>query len=108
MDRSARAGAAVRATQDGVEIEIRVIPRAKKSAFGGERDGALVVRVAAPPVEGAANDAVVDLFSSALRVPRRAIRIISGERDRNKRIAIAGINKDRVLEVLRTITRGLS
>jgi uncharacterized protein len=83
-------------TADGVELAVRVIPRAKKSAIGGERDGALVVRIAAPPVEGAANDALVELLSAALRVPRRAIRIISGERGRHKRVAIEGITIDAI------------
>jgi uncharacterized protein len=81
----------ITATADGVELTVRVIPRARKTEISGERDGALVVRVAAPPVEGAANDALVEFFSSALRLPRRAIRIVSGDRGRQKRIAIAGV-----------------
>jgi uncharacterized protein len=81
----------ITATADGVELTVRVIPRARKTEISGERDGALVVRVAAPPVEGAANDALVEFFSSALRLPRRAIRIVSGERGRQKRIAITGV-----------------
>jgi uncharacterized protein len=74
-----------------VELIVRVIPRARKTEISGERDGALVVRVAAPPVEGAANDALIELFSSRLRVPRRAIQIVSGERGRLKRLSIAGV-----------------
>jgi len=50
-----------------------------------------VVRLAAPPVEGAANDALIDLLAERLSVPRRAIRIVSGERGRQKRVAIAGV-----------------
>jgi uncharacterized protein len=87
-------------TADGVELDVRVIPRARKSQIGGERDGALVVRVAAPPVEGAANDALIEFLSSTLRVPRRAIRIVSGERGRQKRVAIAGVTVD----VVRALT----
>jgi len=74
-----------------VELNVRVIPRARKTEISGERDGALVVRVAAPPVEGAANEALIEFLSDALRVPRRAIQIVSGERSRQKRIAIAGV-----------------
>jgi len=77
-----------------VEVNVRVIPRARKTEISGERDGALVVRVAAPPVEGAANDALIAFFSDALRVPRRAIQIVSGERGRQKRISIAGVTAD--------------
>jgi uncharacterized protein (TIGR00251 family) len=86
----------ITATAAGVELTVRVIPRARKTEISGERDGALVVRVAAPPVEGAANDALVEFFSAALRVPRRAIQILSGERGRQKRIAIAGVTVDAV------------
>ena len=65
------------------------------------RDGALVVRVAAPPVEGAANEALVDFFSSRLRVPRRAIRIVSGEHGRLKRIAIEGFTPTQLRDLLK-------
>jgi len=81
----------IRSTRDGVELTVRVIPRAWKTEISGERDGALVLRVAAPPVEGAANEALVAFLAKALRVPRGAIQILSGERGRNKRIAIAGV-----------------
>jgi uncharacterized protein len=87
-------------TADGVELAVRVVPRARKSAIGGERNGALVVRVAAPPVEGAANDALIEFFSSALRIPRRAVTIVSGERGRRKRIAIAGVTVDAIRALL--------
>jgi len=82
------------------EIIVRVIPRAKKTEISGERDGALVVRVAAPPVEGAANDALIEFFSSRLRVPRRAIRIVSGERGRLKRLAIEGVTAEEVRSLI--------
>jgi len=84
----------------GVELNVRVIPRARKTEISGERDGALVVRVNAPPVEGAANDALIAFFADALRVPRRAIQIVSGERGRQKRIAIAGVTMPHIRKVL--------
>ncbi len=86
----------IRATGAGVEVDVRVIPRASKTACSGVRDDAFVVRVAAPPVEGAANDALIAFFSDALRVPRRAVQILSGERGRRKRVAIAGVTADDV------------
>jgi uncharacterized protein (TIGR00251 family) len=52
--------------------------------------------VAAPPVEGAANDALIAFFSAALDVPKRAVQIVSGDRGRQKRIAIAGVTADRI------------
>ncbi len=77
-------------------LEVRVVPRAKKTEFAGTRDGALVIRVAAPPVEGAANDAIVDLLADRLQIPRRHIRIVSGERSRRKRIEIAGATPEQI------------
>jgi len=71
-----------------VIIEVRVIPRARKTEFGGERDGRMVVRLAAPPVEGAANAALIEFLATHFGVPRNRIRILSGERSRNKRVEI--------------------
>lgn len=86
----------IRETGAGVELDVRVIPRARKNACAGFRGESLVVRVAAPPVEGAANDALIAYFTDALRVPRRAIRILSGDRGRQKRVAIAGVTADQI------------
>ena len=55
------------------------------------RDGALVIRVAAPPVEDAANRALIEFLSDTLQVPRRAIRILGGERGRQKRVDVDGM-----------------
>jgi uncharacterized protein YggU (UPF0235/DUF167 family) len=61
-----------------------VIPRSARTAVGGRRDGALVVRVGAPPVEGAANEAAIEAVARALGVPRGAVAIERGERGRHK------------------------
>jgi uncharacterized protein (TIGR00251 family) len=55
------------------------------------RDGALVIKVAAPPVEGAANDALIEFLSDTLNVPRRSVRILGGEHGRQKRVAVDGL-----------------
>ena len=86
----------IKATADGVELTVRVIPRARKTQCSGLRDEALVVRLAAPPVEGAANDALIEFLSAALRVPRRAVQIVSGDRARQKRVTIAGVTPDQI------------
>jgi uncharacterized protein YggU (UPF0235/DUF167 family) len=78
-----------------------VIPHARKTALGGVRDDALVVRLVAQPVEGAANEALVDYFAVLLRLPRRAVRIVSGERGRRKRIALAGVTAEAVRQVVK-------
>lgn len=84
----------------GVEIDVRVIPRAGKSAVAGERDGRVLVRLSAPPVEGAANQALIDLFSTLFGRPKRDIRLVSGERSRVKRVAVDGVSVALVRERL--------
>ena len=84
-------------SKDGeVTFAVRVIPRASTTTCSGFREDTLVVRVGAPPVDGAANDALIAFFAKALCVPRRAIRIISGESGRRKRIAITGVTADQI------------
>jgi uncharacterized protein len=78
-------------TSAGVEIDVRVIPRAGKSGVAGERDGRALVRLSAPPVEGAANQALIELFAKLFDRPKRAVRIVSGEKSRAKRIAVDGV-----------------
>lgn len=81
----------VRTTPAGVRVDLRVIPRAPRSGISGIRDGRLLVRVTAPPVDRAANLAVVALMAEALDLPKRSIRLVSGESGRNKTVEIAGI-----------------
>ena len=76
---------------DGVLIDVRVIPRAAKSHIAGTRDNALLVRLNAPPVDGAANEELVGLLAAALGVPRRNIEIVAGHRTRAKRVRITGV-----------------
>lgn len=90
----------IRTTADGVELDVRVIPRAGRTELAGTRQNALLVRLAAAPVDGAANDALVALLASALRVPRGSIRIVGGERGRQKRVAVAGVTEAHVRAIL--------
>ena len=80
----------VRATGTGVRIDLRVMPRAPRSELCGVRDGRLLVRVTAPPVDSAANAAVVALLAGALGRPKRDIRIVAGDTARNKTVEIDG------------------
>jgi uncharacterized protein len=90
----------IRQTATGVELDVRVIPRAKDTRIAGERHGALLVRVAAPPVDDAANDTLVEFFSRLTHRPRSAIRLVSGARGRAKRLAIDGIGVDSMRELV--------
>lgn len=86
----------ITSTPEGVVIDVRVIPRAAKAGIAGTRDAALLVRLNAPPVEGAANAELIEVMSKALGVPRRAVTIVAGERSRNKRVAVAGVTREAV------------
>jgi uncharacterized protein (TIGR00251 family) len=79
---------AVRRDGERLVFTIRVTPRASANALVGERDGVLLVRVTAPPVEGKANDAVVALLAKALGTPRGAIQVVHGASARTKRISV--------------------
>ena len=66
----------IRGVAGGVAIDVRVIPRAGRSGVAGVRGDALLVRLNAPPIDGAANAELVDVIASALAVPRRAVSIL--------------------------------
>lgn len=79
------------------------MPRSPKDAVAGVRDGRLVVRVTAAPVDGAANASVVAVLARALRVPRRDVRVVSGETGRNKVAEVSGVSEASVREKLSAI-----
>jgi len=69
-----------------------VIPRSARTSVGGERDGRLVVRVTAPPVDGKANNATLVALAQALAVPVRSLRIVLGDLGRNKTVEVSGLS----------------
>jgi len=85
---------------DAVRIPVRAQPRASRSELAGEYDGALKVRLAAPPVEGAANEELVRFLARLLGVPKSAVRVVSGETGRNKMVEVEGVAVDDVARVL--------
>ena len=80
----------VTAWRDGASFAVRVVPRASRTAVDGTRGDALLIRLTAPPVDNAANDALAAALASLLDVPRRSIVIVSGQSSRDKRVGIAG------------------
>jgi uncharacterized protein (TIGR00251 family) len=86
--------AVIVATPGGVVIDVRVIPRAGRAGIAGTRNGALLVRLNAPPVDGAANAELVELLADLLGVPRRDVTIASGARSKQKRVRVGGITAD--------------
>jgi uncharacterized protein len=85
---------------DDVLIPIRVKPRAPAAKIAGERGGRLLVQVTAPPLDGRANDAVCRLLAKSLRIAAGRIRVVSGERARDKLIRIQGMTTPDVARAL--------
>lgn len=78
--------------QGSVVFAVRVAPRASRDAIEGEYQGALKVRLTAPPVDDKANDALCRLLAERLKIPQSAVRIASGGKSRTKRVAIRGVD----------------
>ena len=79
-----------------VHFDVRVIPRAGRTGLGGYRNGVLVVRLAAAPVDGAANDALIAFLADLFEQPKRDVAVVAGHKSRNKRIAIAGLAQHQI------------
>jgi uncharacterized protein (TIGR00251 family) len=73
-------------------LAIRVIPRSSRTGVDGRRGDAILIRLEAPPVNGAANDALIAFLSDALDVPKRSIAIVGGQTSRDKRVRVEGID----------------
>jgi uncharacterized protein (TIGR00251 family) len=87
-------------TDDALTFAVRVVPRASKSAVAGEHGGALKVRVAAPPVEGAANEELVRFLAREFGVPARNVEIKSGHTSKTKVVRVSGATADKLLRVV--------
>lgn len=78
--------------RDGaVVFMVRVVPRASRDSIDGEFQGALSAHVTAPPVDGRANDALRRILADRLNVSVSAVRILSGEKSKMKRVAVRGV-----------------
>jgi uncharacterized protein len=83
-----------------VYFTVRVVPRASRSEIVGELDGAVKIRLASPPVGGAANAELIKLLSKQLSVPKSNISIISGQTSKTKQIRIAGMAAAELRQIL--------
>ncbi|MCC7495536.1 MAG: DUF167 domain-containing protein [Fimbriimonadaceae bacterium] len=81
---------------DGTVLAVRVQPRAAPAGPAGVRDGCLVVKVTAAPVDGAANQALLKLLAKALGRPPRDLQLVAGEHRREKRVLVRGATADEV------------
>jgi uncharacterized protein len=90
----------VRAVAGGAIVDVHVIPRAARSEPAGLRGGRLLVRLTAPPVDGAANAALIATLAATLGVPRRQVSIVAGDRSRDKQVRVEGLQPADVLSRL--------
>ena len=90
----------VRESGVGVSFAVKVQPRARKNAIAGVLGDALKLAVTAPPVEGKANQAVIEFFAEFFAIPRSSVSIASGETSRNKVVRVNGISVQRVRDLL--------
>jgi uncharacterized protein len=86
-------------------LQVRVTPRAGRTAIDGWRGDVLVIRLAAAPVGGAANEALTELLAQVLQVPRRNVAIAAGERGRSKRVRIADLSAAQLADRLAATAR---
>ena len=88
----------------GVAFAVKVHPRARKNAITGTVGDALKLSLTAPPVEGRANQAVIEFFADLFAIPRSSVTIASGETSRNKIVRISGLNRAAVEQRLAALT----
>lgn len=81
-------------TRDGAVLSVRVQPRARREGIAGVHDGALKVALRAPPVDGAANAALVKFLGAACGVPARSVHIIGGQSARSKRVLFEALDAE--------------
>jgi uncharacterized protein (TIGR00251 family) len=82
-------------------IQVKVVPRSSKNRILFEKEGVFRIKLTAPPIEGKANAALTQLLSKRLRVPKRSVEIVSGERARSKLIRIYGLCPQAVSNLLK-------
>ena len=91
----------VKETKDGLVFHVRVVPRASKNEIVGELDGALKVRIKAPPVDGAANAELIAFLAKELKVPKRSVEVVSGVSSKTKAIRISGLSGEAAVKLKR-------
>ena len=84
----------------GLTFAVRIVPRASRSEFAGEQSGALRVRVAAAPIEGAANQELIKLLAKTFKLPQKAVEIVSGTASKNKIVRIQGADATRLQQLV--------
>jgi uncharacterized protein (TIGR00251 family) len=85
-------GLDIRETTEGLLVRLRVVPRAKRCEVSGAHNGALKVKVTAPPVDDAANRTIIDFFSSLLHIPKSRLTVLKGLKSKDKVMQIKDLS----------------
>ena len=94
----------LRQTSSGIILSVKVQPRARKNAISGAVGDALKLALTAPPVEGKANQAVIDFLADFFEIPRSSITIASGKTSRLKVVHVSGTNTEHLYRRLREVS----
>ncbi len=87
-------------TPAGAVLSLRIVPRASKNIIQGEHGDALKIRLCAPPVDGAANAALIEFLAETCDLPRARIQLLSGQTSRIKRVLLSGCSSASVRSIL--------
>ena len=90
----------IRQDKGGASFAVKVAPRASQNKISQIADGALKVRLTAPPVDGAANQALVKLLAKALGLSKSKVRVIKGFKSRDKRVLVEGLEPGQIIRLL--------
>jgi uncharacterized protein (TIGR00251 family) len=90
----------IREKDGAIIFAVRVIPRSSRSEITGEHDGALKVKLAAPPVDGAANEELIALLAKEFGVSKSAVTIVGGQTSKTKTVSVANSTKENLTAIL--------
>ena len=90
----------IKESEGTVTFAVRVLARAKRDAIDGDWQGALKVRLAAPPVDNRANEALIRFLAGRLKIPASAVRIVAGSHSRTKRVEVSGASAEQIRALL--------
>lgn len=88
----------IKETSEGVIISLSVLPNAPKSEIIGPYNNTLKIKIKAPPIEGKANDAIIDFFSEVFEVSKKNIEILKGDKSKQKQVLIRGLSQKKALD----------
>lgn len=90
----------IEATSNGFRLRLLIQPKASKSEIVGPHNGALKIRIQAPPIEGRANEALIEFLSDIFHLPKRSIELLRGETGRTKTVEVTGLSFDKAKVIL--------